>query len=339
MKQLVYILAIISFILSGCRRGREFFPKDVKPTDVTIVRFDKAILNLETATDSISLRAAVEELYNEYPEFTPFWVEEILGIEIDDTTYLCETLPLFLHDTTYGFHETNTKCAEMFADISDIQQELNEAFGRLQTFYDGEIPVIYFFISGFNSDVAMTPDDDIAVGVDMYLGSDYKYYNRVVYEYQKLTMRKECIPADVMSVYLFNHIPFNSEKSRLLEHMIYRGKIKYIVSLLFPNEKPWEVAGYTKEQWNWCLQNERTIWGLMMDKKDLYKTDHLVLTSYLNEGPFTSEISQQSPGRLGMWMGWRIVECYMNKHPEVSLAELLADGDAQRILEQSYYKP
>ena len=40
-----------------------------------------------------------------------------------------------------------------------------------------------------------------------------------------------------------------------------------------------------------------------------------------------------------MWVGWRIVESYMNHHPEVTIEALLADGDAQRILEQSYYKP
>ena len=76
-----------------------------------------------------------------------------------------------------------------------------------------------------------------------------------------------------------------------------------------------------------------------MDKRDLFKTESIVLTSYLNDGPFTAEISQQSPGRLGMWVGWRIVESYMNHHPEVTIEALLADGDAQRILEQSYYKP
>ena len=338
MKQLKYILPLL-FVLCACRGGRKYFPNDVPVVSVPIVRFDNAVLNLETAMDSLSLRAAVDELYDEYPEFMPFWTEDILGIPAEDTSYLCQVIPQFLQDTTYGFRVTNARCAEMFADITDIQQELNIAFGRLSTFYSGEIPTLYFFISGFNRAISGTPDEGIAVGVDMYLGSDYEYYNRVVYQYQKQTMRKECIPVDVMSYYLFTHIPFASEKSRLLENMIYRGKIMFVTSLLFPKEKPWEVAGYTEEQWKWCVNNERAIWGLIMDKKDLYKTDPLVLTSYLNDGPFTSEISQQSPGRLGMWVGWRIVESYMNHHPEVTLADLLTENDAQHILEQSYYKP
>ena len=338
MKRLEYIFFLI-ILLSSCTGGRNYFPKHIEPAEVNIVRFDKAILNLETVGDSLTMRAAVDELYQEYPEFTSIWVEDILGIPTEDTTYLCRVIPEFLHDTTYGFQATNAKCAEKFVDIDDIQQELNEAFGRLQTFYPSHVPTLYFFISGFNSSVLGVLDGDIAIGIDMYLGSDYEYYNRVVYEYQKITMRKECIPVDVLSYFLFTHVPFTSDKNRLLENMIYRGKIMYIASLLFPKEKPWDVIGYTKEKWDWCVSNERAIWGLMMDKKDLYKTDPLVMTSYLNDGPFTSEISQQSPGRLGTWVGWRIVESYLEHHPEVSLADVLEDGDAQKILEQSYYKP
>ncbi len=339
MKKVHYILLLVSMIFCSCQNERSYFPKNLPSTKVTIIRFDQAVLELNTAKDSTTLHRSVEELYDSFPDFMPFWVEEILGLSVADTSYLCEVIPQFLHDTTYGFEATNAKCAELFADINDLEQELNEAFSRLRTIYDYEIPQIYFFISGFNRSLSGLYNGDIAVGVDMYLGSNYEYYNRVVYDYQKQTMRKECIPVDVISYFLFTKTPFNSTKSRLLENMIYRGKIMFVVSLLFPKETPWEVAGYTKEQWDWCLRNERAIWELMMDKKDLYKTDPLVLTSYLNDGPFTSEISQQSPGRLGMWIGWRIVESYMNHHPEISIRQLLETSDAQLILEQSYYKP
>lgn len=339
MKPRNYIFLLFLTLLWSCHTGRHYFPKYTTPAEVNIVRFDKSILNLETVTDSLAMRASVEKLYQQYPDFMPVWVEDVLGIPMEDTAYLCQVVPQFLHDTVYGFQTTNAKCAEEFADIEDIHSELADAFGRLQTFYPASVPTLFFFISGFNSSILGVPEDDIAVGIDMYLGSDYEYYNRVVYEYQKQTMRKECIPVDVMSYFLFTHLPFNSEKNRLLENMLYRGKIMFIVSLLFPRETPWEVAGYTQKQWDWCIDNERAIWGLMMDKKDLYKTDPLVMTSYLNDGPFTAEISQQSPGRLGTWVGWRIVESYMEHHPEVSLVDLLKESDAQKILEQSYYKP
>lgn len=76
-----------------------------------------------------------------------------------------------------------------------------------------------------------------------------------------------------------------------------------------------------------------------MDKRDLFKTESNVLTSYMNDGPFTAEISQDSPGRLGTWIGWRIVDSYMRHNPDVTIQQLMAEGDAQSVLENSYYKP
>ena len=178
----------------------------------------------------------------------------------------------------------------------------------------------------------------MAVGLDMYLGSDYPYYNQVVYNYQKQTMRKECIPTDVVSGYLFANFPFASKKGRLIDNMLYRGKLMYVCSTLL-DDPDYEVMGYTKQQWQWCEKYERQVWNRMMDKRDLFKTEQMVLTSYLNDAPFTSEISQEAPPRIGTWIGWRIIDSYMEHHPEVSLQELIANNDAELILRDSYYKP
>ena len=76
-----------------------------------------------------------------------------------------------------------------------------------------------------------------------------------------------------------------------------------------------------------------------MQKRDLFKTESNVLSSYMNDGPFTAEVTQDSPGRLGVWVGWRIVDSYMRNNKVVTLRELMNENDAQKILEQSYYKP
>jgi len=160
-----------------------------------------------------------------------------------------------------------------------------------------------------------------------------------VYEYQKKNMRKACIPVDVVSAYLFRNLPYTYTKNRLLENMIYRGKIMYLLSLLMPEYPNYEIMGYTQDEWNWCERNERAIWNKIMDQRDLFKTESMVLTSYLNDGPFTSEISQDSPGRVGTWIGWRIAESYMQHHLEVTLQQLIENNDAQQVLEQSFYRP
>lgn len=267
------------------------------------------------------------------------WVEGILGLPIEDTAYLCEMYAQFLTDTVMGFAQTNAKTKALFSNIDSLQTALNEGFSRLHyLFPDWEIPTLYLFISGFNSSVVYH-DNIIGVGVDMYLGSDYPYYNQVVHEYQKQTMRKSCIAGDVLSMYLSYHIAYNSKYNRLLDQMIFRGKQMFLLSQLLPNEPLWEVIGYSKEQWDWCEMYERAIWNRIMEKRDLFKTESSVLSSYMNNGPFTAEVTQDSPGRLGLWVGWRIIDSYMRNNKDITIYDLMQEADAQKILEQSFYKP
>ncbi len=329
------LLFSCALFLTACHNGRTYFPKDLEPQQVEIVRFDNALLNVHAA----SVAQDVKVLYDQYPVFMPLWVEDILGIPAEDTAYLEEALPAFLNDTLYGFKETNKREQVVFVDVSDLEKSLGKAFARIQYLWpETEIPAMYLFISGFQMPIYFG-DELVGIGADMYLGSDYEYYNRVVYEYQKQTMRKECIPVDVISAFLFRMLPYTSDKSRLLDQMLYRGKVMYLTSQIFDELPGYEVMGWTEEQWKWCVKNERAIWHLVMDKRDLFKTESLVLTGYLNDGPFTSEVSQDAPGRLGIWLGWRIVESYMEHNENVTLQELMAEPDAQKILEESYYKP
>ena len=330
------ILIILAVILYGCGNKYQYIPRDIEAVEVEIVRFDSA--QLAVRTDSV--KQDIGKLYADYEEFMPMYVEGILRIPTEDTAYLCEMYAQFLTDTVMGFAQTNALTKEKFANVDSLQEALNTGFSRLHyLFPDWEIPAkVYLFVSGFNSSV-MYYENVMGVGVDMYLGSDYPYYNQVVYNYQKQTMRKACIAGDLLSMYLAYNIAYNSKYNRLLEHIIFRGKQMFLLGELLPDEPAWEIIGYSKEQWDWCETYEQAIWNSIMEKRDLFKTESIVLNSYMNEGPFTAEISQESPGRLGVWVGWQIVDSYMRNNEQVTIQELMSEGDAQKILEQSFYKP
>ena len=322
-------------LLVACQPQRQYYPRSMQQQSVEIIRFDSALLSLSTDQAVDQVRA----LYRSYPDFMPEYVGQALGVNAMDTDYLAEALPLFIHDTLYGFAETNSRVLQTFADMRPVQHDLSKAFTRLTYLYpDIYVPRIYTFVSGFNASVLFLDNGDMAVGLDMYLGSDYPYYNQVVYNYQKQTMRPECIAADLVSGYVFANFPFAASKGRLLDNMLYRGKLMYLCSTLL-DAPDYEVMGYTREQWQWCERYERQVWNRMMDKRDLFRTDQMLLTSYLNDGPFTSEISQEAPPRIGTWIGWRIAQSYMEHHPEVSMQQLVANQDAEQILRDSYYRP
>lgn len=326
---------LATVVMCGCGNKYQYIPKDIEPVAVEIVRFDSALLAVRTD----SAMQDVAQLYADYEEFIPIYVERVLRLPMEDTAYFSEQLANFLVDTTMGFAQTNALAKERFANVDSIQNALNIAFSRLHYLYpDWVIPTVYLFISGFNSSVVYY-DNMLGVGVDMYLGSDYSYYNQVVYDYQKSTMEKEYVVRDLMSMYLAYNIAYNGKYNRLLEQMIFRGKQLFLLSQLLPDAPAWQVIGYTPEQWAWCEHYEQAIWNRIMEKRDLFKTESRILNSYMNEGPFTAEVTQDSPGRLGLWVGWRIVDSYMRHNEEVSIHDLINEGDAQKILEQSFYKP
>ena len=330
----MYVILLVG-LLCGCGNKYQYIPKDIEPVEVEIVRFDSALLAVRTD----SVKQDVMQLYADYEAFMPLYVEGVLRLPMADTAYFSEQLAHFLADTTMGFAQTNALAKKKFANVDSLQEALNTGFSRLHYLYpEWEIPTVFLFVSGFNSTVIYY-EDMLGVGVDMYLGSDYPYYDQVVYDYQKTTMQKEYVVRDVMSMYLAYNIAYNSKYNRLLEQMIFRGKQLFLLSQLLPDAPAWQVIGYTEEQWAWCEHYERAIWNRIMEKRDLFKTESSVLSSYMNEGPFTAEVTQDSPGRLGLWVGWRIVDSYMRHNEEVSLYDLINEGDAQKILEQSFYKP
>lgn len=348
MKKYLTIFCVALLGLS-CQTKRDFFPDNLTPLDVEIIRFDSALLSINPLNSDIN--KDVRNLYLKYPDFMPVFTEDILGISASDTQYLATALPKFLQDTLYGFKQTNNKVKQVFENINPIRNQLNSSFAKLQYLYpEIVLPQITLFISGFNASLFLWNTEEdynisehrpirIAVGTDMYLGSDYEYYNRVVYNYQKQTMRPECIPIDIMSAYLFYSFPFNSTQSRLLENMIYRGKMIYLLSLLFPDETEAEIMGYTPQQLAWAQHFEAKIWQHMLDTHVLFSTQSPILSSYLNDGPFTAEVSQDAPPRLATWIGWKIAESYIKNNEQISLQELIQEPDAQKILELSNYRP
>ena len=131
----------------------------------------------------------------------------------------------------------------------------------------------------------------------------------------------------------------NSSEYRLMDNMLFRGKVMYLLSVFMPEEKPQDIMGYSAEQWKWATTNEKQVWGYIIDQKHLFSTDVLLIKKYMNDAPFTAPLSQDSPGRMGTWLGWQIVQSYMNKNPNISLTDLMKENNYQKMLEDSGYRP
>jgi uncharacterized protein YjaZ len=145
-------------------------------------------------------------------------------------------------------------------------------------------------------------------------------------------MAKDCLRAWLTSEY-----PYRGKDNVLLERMIYEGKIIYVLTQLGKDFDYRNILSLTADEYRWCLEHEAALWTAMIERKHLYTPDITVTSKYFRPSPATF-ISEEAPGDIGCFTGYRIVEKYM-KRTGSSCEELLNNNDAQKILTESGYKP
>jgi hypothetical protein len=89
----------------------------------------------------------------------------------------------------------------------------------------------------------------------------------------------------------------------------------------------------------WCEQNEKQLWTYFIENKMLFITDSFVINKYINDAPFTSGFSQESPGRAVVWLGYRIISSYVKNNKNITLQQLMERRDYQNIFNKSRYRP
>lgn len=332
-KSIFVALVAFALLFTGCGKSKRFAVELTNSDTVRIVRVDKDIIQIDT----LNMAAQIQNLFDKYPEFMPLYFSQILELPIADKSMLAEQMKTFKADTL--FSNVNADVLSQFADVSDIEAELSASYAYIRHYFPKVfLPRVYFFVSGFNRSVVITPKF-IAIGADMFLGSDYFRYSDISYKYMTYNMRRESVAVDVISALLFSSFPSDVTNDRLLDNMLYRGKILYVLSAVMPNRKPHDIMGYSKFEWEWSRKFESQIWNTILDQNDLYSSDLMLIRKYLNDAPFTTPVSQDSPGRLGAWVGWQIVNAWMEKNESISLLDLINENNYQKILNESGYQP
>ena len=102
-----------------------------------------------------------------------------------------------------------------------------------------------------------------------------------------------------------------------------------------------DLLGYTPEELDWAFANEEQIWRYFIENELLYSTNAALDARFLDPAPFSKfrlALDNQSPGRLGRFLGWQILRAFVSKNETLTLQEVL-DFPADEILKQSNYKP
>lgn len=330
----VSVLVILSVLFISCGDNRLDVDVSDIESDLEIMRFEQdlaAYLSDTSVNDLTPIR-------KQYGEFFDMFTHQVLGIPQENDTMIAMNLRFFLKDPEVA--EVMADVDSAFSDVKDIKKEMDSFLKHYRYYYpDKEVPKVVTYVSAFNYAV-ITTHETIGIGLDMFLGKDYVFYPRMgLPKYLSNRFSREYAVVSVIRGWYESDYDVRDVKKELLSQMVYQGKLLYYLDAMAPDMADTLKTGYSAEQLTWCEENEASIWAFFIENKLLFNTSPSEYLKYINEGPTTSGFPKESPGKVGAWIGYRIVQQYMKKNPDITLVDLLNEKDANAILEKSGYKP
>ena len=323
------VLLLLLSILYSCKEDKCIDAPDVSQIDVSISfdRLDKRLYKiptkneLEKLLDENSMFADAFLFRSQYP------VQDVL---IDRYFNLLNS-----KDIDSLFVEVN----KAFNDLEDIRLEFENAFRYLKYYFpETKVPKIQTVVTGIANDLYIS-DSLVIIGLDYYLGSEGKYQPKDIPEYLLKRYQKEYLVAQVMLMYTSYYNKTNYEDQTTLADMMYYGKAFHLAKNLLPCTPDSIFTGYTAFETKDIEEHEPVIWASLLENEVLFERNPFIKDKFLSERPKTLEVGENCPGRIGRWVGWRIVSKFADENPEIDLPTLMLIDDAQKIFSESKYKP
>ena len=337
------MIAMLFAVLAGCSNKDSGPDVSAIKVDIVFQRFDQDFFSVDTA----NLAAGLDNLQKKYPEVTPVFLRDILGV---DSTTVVPGIKRFI-GLSGNLSDT---IRDVFRDTKALESDFRRAFQYVKYYFPTyPVPRIVTIAGPVDalaqSSKGPTPNflgpGFLGISLQFYLGRNFSVYHhpnfieQVAPEFRSRRFSPEYITADAMQIVADDIYPDRAGGKPLVEQMIERGKQWYLLDKFLPFLHDTLKTGYTADQLAWCEENEGLIWSSIVRSEDLYSLNPAVIQSYIGESPFTQGFSQEySPGNLGPWIGWQIIKKYVEKNPEMKPGEVLKT-EAKKILDVAKYKP
>ncbi len=329
-----FVFLLLIFVIGACKNKKLYPDVSNVQVDYKVVDFYKQLNQLDT----LNIKEAVKPMYQMYPDFMKTYAQRI--IRVGDTTGIdyVQRLNAFIN---YPPNKDIIDTAKfIFGDFSVFESELEQGFKHYKYYFpDFKVPDVYLMISGFSNSIAVD-SSWVGVSIEKYLGSDCKFYDFLqIQKYLRKGMTKEKMSSDIVRAIAMTNYPMHSSHDDIINHMIYKGKLRYFVHRMFPDLQDSLLFDYSDYEMRWCKDNEENMWSSMVEWKQVFSDDRMLIQKYTGDAPFTAPFGNNSAPRAGEFLGYKIVEAYMDEHEEITLDMLMKEQDGRKILAASNYRP
>ncbi|GAA4493871.1 hypothetical protein GCM10023172_03000 [Hymenobacter ginsengisoli] len=324
------LLAVVG-LLAGCRQGADGCRPDpaanAPAASLQLKHLERAFFQIKNPAEGLQFMRA-------NPVFARYYLQA--GQAPPDT--LAKALAQLA--TNPDLQQLSQQTATAFADSASLRQELASMFGRVKYYFpDFKAPAVAAtYVSGLMGKDVYVNDSLLVISLDWFAGPKAKYRPDLPHY-----MLRRYRPAFVLpTLALAVSSKYNRHQltaTSMLDQMVDQGKRLYFAGAVLPCTSDSLLIGYSAKDLANVKFNEARIWGHFLENNLLFSTTPFVIQKYVGERPNVPEIDRTCPGRVGQWVGLQIVRKYMTEHSGVTLAQLMAEKDAQRILNESHYRP
>ena len=330
---LVFLLFIIS-----CKTGKNSPDVSNIPVNAHIERFDQALF----AVDTNQISQGMLNLARQYPYFINDFAVNILGTSpFSDTSaeafFACRRF-------ISGYMPVRDSLELKFANMQFVESSLKKGLQHLKYYFPkyNLPPKIVAYIGPFDAPGVALTQYTLAIGLQLYAGSHFPFYlssqgQELFPVYISRRFEPAYIVPNCMKALTEDIFPDQSGGKPLIEQMIEKGKSWWLMDQLLPETEDSLKTGFTEKQLNWCVSNEGHIWNFFLEQ-NLYSIEPDLIKNFIGDGPYTQGMPDASPGNIGQWVGWRIVQKYVSIHPEISPLDLMKTSP-KVIFDEAKYKP
>ncbi len=320
---LTITLTVICTILSSCGKS------GADTGNVAIKRYEKLLFE----TPAGQLPEVLKKNEYEY--------RYLLNESLDNPMYVRQIVDFASDPMMRKVFETSWK---RYSDLSWLEKDLRKPMKKTcELFPNLGIKYFYTLITG-NFDYNMrviSVDSFLAIDICQYAIDDMSFAGCFQYPQYLINMLDssfilpDCMYAVGMNALLSGNQ--NPELNTLLDHMIFRGKLLCFMNAVLPDMPLEKKIRYTSDQLGWAEENEGNVWGYLVQNQLLYSADNDRIRDFTGDAPKTRQFTGSAP-RMADFLGMKITEKYMKK-TGCSMQELFAQGNSQKILAASGYKP
>ncbi|REE08062.1 gliding motility lipoprotein GldB [Winogradskyella pacifica] len=316
----IYFILLIVFTMFSCDEESKIEQEIAKiEVDFNVERFDKAFYEA-TPKD-------LGQLKMEYPfMFSKQTPDSIWVNRINDTLQ----------------NEILQEVDIAFKDFKEPKEELIAMFQHIK-YYDKvfSVPRVITLTNDVQyRDNVIVTDSIALIALDNYLGETHRFYvDGNIPAYLAKNFTQEQIVVDLADGYAKKYV-FQANRKTLLDEMIYFGKLLYFKDVIIPFKTDAEKMGYSELQLKWAEANESQIWSYFIEKELLYSTDPKLPNRFIADAPFTKfylQLDNESPGRLGQYLGWQIVKAYAETTGKDMMK--IMQTEPEEIFRKSKFKP